>query len=468
MSKSIPPSFHSRLSALLGPDEACSLCTAILETEPVVSVRQNPMKYGDADFAAHFPDGEPVPWCECGRYLSRRPSFIADPLLHAGCYYVQEAASMFLAHAISALPEPPRRVLDLCAAPGGKSTLWRSLLPDGALLVANEPIRQRAQVLNENIAKWGHPDTVVTNAYPEAFAALGGFFDAIGADVPCSGEGMFRKDETAVAEWSEANVINCAERQWNIICDVWPALRRGGYLVYSTCTYNREENEDNVLRICHELGAEPVPLQVPKSWNIVGDTTGRNLPVYHFFPHRTRGEGLFLALLRKTADAPEMKMAKAKGRSKGANNRRVSEAPCGAATVASWLADADDFRILPTEDGRLIAVRSHVSDAVLKVRAVVPTLSAGILLAESKGAKFIPQHPLALSDQLSHTAFPRVEIDLPTALAYLRREAITLPPEVPRSYVVLTHGGHPLGFANNIGTRANNMYPQEWRIRKEL
>lgn len=282
------------------------------------------------------------------------------------------------------------------------------------------------------------------------------------------GEGMFRKDETAVAEWSEANVINCAERQWNIICDVWPALRRGGYLVYSTCTYNREENEDNVLRICHELGAEPVPLQVPKSWNIVGDTTGRNLPVYHFFPHRTRGEGLFLALLRKTADAPEMKMAKAKGRSKGANNRRVSEAPCGAATVASWLADADDFRILPTEDGRLIAVRSHVSDAVLKVRAVVPTLSAGILLAESKGAKFIPQHPLALSDQLSHTAFPRVEIDLPTALAYLRREAITLPPEVPRSYVVLTHGGHPLGFANNIGTRANNMYPQEWRIRKEL
>lgn len=173
--------------------------------------------------------------------------------------------------------------------------------------MANEPIRQRAQILAENLAKWGHPDTVVTSAYPAEFAGLGSFFDVIAADVPCSGEGMFRKDENARSEWSLQAVADCAERQWQIISDVWPALRQGGYLVYSTCTYNRAENEDNVYRICRELGAETVELPVPAEWRISGDTTGRNLHVYHFFPHRTQGEGLFLSLLRKTAEAPVLK-----------------------------------------------------------------------------------------------------------------------------------------------------------------
>lgn len=206
----------------------------------------------------------------------------------------------------------PHRLLDLCAAPGGKSTLWRSMMCDGDLLVANEPIRQRAQILAENLTKWGHPDVVCTSAYPEEFAPLGSFFDVIAADVPCSGEGMFRKDAVAIDEWSPQAVDSCAARQWQIIESVWPALRQGGYLVYSTCTYNRQEDEDNVVRICNELGAELVPIATQPEWGIAGDTTGRNLPVYHFFPHKAKGEGLFLALLRKTSEAPVAKEKKGK------------------------------------------------------------------------------------------------------------------------------------------------------------
>ena len=291
----LPDKFKLQVAQLLGQEEADGLCRALLE-EPTVSVRVNRAKAG---CPPQDVENERVPWCETGYYLSSRPSFTLDPLFHAGTYYVQEASSMFIEQAFKTMDFQPQRMLDLCAAPGGKSTLWRSLLPDGALLVANEPIRQRAMILLENLTKWGHPDVVVTNAYPEDFAPLRGFFDVVATDVPCSGEGMFRKEEKAVEDWSLEAVDHCAARQWQIVCDIWPTLREGGYLVYSTCTFNREENEDQVDRICQELGAEVVPVSVDASWGVCGDTTGRHLPVFHFFPNHARGEGLFLALLRK-------------------------------------------------------------------------------------------------------------------------------------------------------------------------
>ena len=461
MSQTLPAPFLTEMEQVLGAAEASQLAHAIAQTEPPTSIRLNPYKI-PASLPAEV-EGH-VPWCETGRYLKCRPLFTADPLLHAGAYYVQEASSMFVEQAYRVISKDfiPKRMLDLCAAPGGKSTLWRSLLPDGSLLVANEPIRQRAQVLAENLTKWGHPDVVCTSAYPEEFSRLTGFFDVVAADVPCSGEGMFRKDAGAVEEWSREAVISCAERQWGILHDIWPTLRQGGYLVYSTCTYNQEENEYMVERICRELGAELVPVEVLQEWNVASDTTGRGLPVAHFFPHRVKGEGLFLALLRKTAEAVGPRGGKKR---KGERGVRRQQQVQNGAKVAPWLSSNEDYRIVRPDAEHLLAVRECIADDVQQVCAAVRALTAGVLLAEEKGRKLIPQHALALSLALNPGAFPDVALDKEQALAYLRREVLSLEPDIPRGYVLATYEGHPLGFLNNLGSRANNMYPPEWRIR---
>lgn len=444
------------MNRLVGASETDALCAALAEVPPV-SIRLNPFKAGAV------PEGiaaEPVPWCAEGRYLATRPSFTLDPLFHAGTYYVQEAASMFVAQAFSRMDFTPQRVLDLCAAPGGKSTLWRSLLPDGAFLVANEPLHQRAMILAENMAKWGHPDVAVTNAYPADFAVLRGFFDVVAADVPCSGEGMFRKDEGAVAEWSPDAVVRCAERQWQIVEDVWPALREGGYLVYSTCTFNAAEDEDNVVRICNRLGAELVDIPTSPEWGVRGDTTGRNLAVNHFFPHHARGEGFFLALLRKTSETPSRPD---KRRAKDRKPLPVA----GGKTAASWLADDSRFKLYRPDAEHVAAIRATLADDADRLRAAVRTIWAGVLVAEDKGKKLVPTPELALSTALSQSAFPRVNLSREQAVAYLRREALVLDPAVPRGYVVACCEDHPLGFLNNLGNRANNLYPAEWRIRMQ-
>lgn len=465
----LPPAFLQEMTALLGAAETEALAQALTQTAPPVSIRLNPLKPCPTPPAEV--EGE-VPWCTTGRFLQERPKFTYDPLLHAGTYYVQEAASMIIAQAwraITAAGDSPRRVLDLCAAPGGKSTLWRSLMPEGTLLVANEPIRQRAQILAENLTKWGHPDTVVTSAYAESFGkGLGGFFDVIATDVPCSGEGMFRKDEGAVSEWSPEAVKACAARQWEIVNAVWPALHEGGWLVYSTCTYNRSENEDMVARICRELGAETITLDTDPAWGITGDLTGKGLSVCRFLPHRTQGEGLFMALLRKTSEAPVYKMS---GGRRGKGNGKTggkAKAAAGkeAAALGRWLnASEGNFRIIRPDESRFAAVRETLADEVAAVTAAAPTLAAGVALAEERGRKLIPQHALALSTVRDAGAFPMAELPLDQALAYLRHEAIVLPTDTPRGYVIVTYLGHALGFVNNLGTRANNLYPQAWRIR---
>ena len=454
--QALPQDFEAQMTAQLGADEAGRLFAALSAAAPV-SVRLNARK-GGAELAAA--GGEAVPWCGMGRYLAERPVFTLDPLFHAGAYYVQEAASMFVEQAFRVMDGVPQRVLDLCAAPGGKSTLWRSLLPDGTLLVANEPVRQRAMVLAENMAKWGHPDVFVTNAYPADFAPLTGFFDVVAADVPCSGEGMFRKDSGAVAEWSAAAVALCAERQRGIITDVWPALREGGYLVYSTCTFNRQEDEDNVAWICRELGAEAVEVACPAAWGVTGDVTGQGLPVAHFFPHKTRGEGFFLALLRKTVPC-DLAVKKKKKKTRG-----TPPPVPGAKTLAGWLRDSGSFKLLRTENARVSAARAALMADYEAVSAAARVIMAGVPLAEEKGRKLVPAAELALSLQLADGAFPKAELPLADALAYLRHEAVALPPSVPRGHVLCCFQGRPRGFANNLGSRANNLYPQEWRIRR--
>lgn len=457
----LPEAFCEEMSSLLGAPRAAQLFAA-LDSAPAVSIRENASKGYEAA-------GRQVPWCSTGHYLEERPQFTLDPLLHAGCYYVQEAASMFIEQACKALPVKPQRVLDLCAAPGGKSTLWRALLPDETLLVCNEPIHSRAMILAENLAKWGHPHIAVTNAYGRDFAALPGFFDVIAADVPCSGEGMFRKDDEARKEWTAESPARCSALQRDIIADVWPALRTGGFLVYSTCTFNRKEDEDNIIYICEALGAELVPVQTDSTWGIEGDTTGRGLDVCHFFPKNsaptpkdaetskgTEGEGFFLALLRKTGTSANGKPQKRKAKKKEIPPRGVKE-------PSNWITPSNEYKLIATEQDELYAVQRSTAEDILRIRNNVKTLRSGIRLAIAKGNKWIPQQELALSTALNKAAFPCIDLDLETALRYLRREAITI--EAPRGFVIVQYKGHPLGFVNNLGNRSNNLYPPEWRIR---
>ena len=381
------------------------------------------------------------------------------------------------------LPERAVAVLDLCAAPGGKSTHLRSLLPVGSLLVANEVMRNRVQVLAENLTKWGHPDVVVTNSDPAEFTSLEHLFDCILTDVPCSGEGMFRKDETAIGEWSPENVEICWQRQRRILTDIWPCLKPGGLLVYSTCTYNTKENEENVRWIRDELRAEVLPLDVPAEWGITGNLlAGEDFPVYRFLPHKTQGEGFFLAVLRKAGDeeeadgmrtaqmgrsnADKLASGKQKGK-KGNGGKAASSSAFGKeqlATVQGWLRGAEGYSLMP-EGQTLTAFATSWLPVLSALKQHVRVLQAGVTLAEAKGKDCVPAHALAMSSLLSREAFACGEVDYPTAIAYLRKEAVTLSGTAPRGFVLLTYRDFPLGFVKNVGNRANNLYPQEWRIR---
>ena len=418
-----------------------ALCEALAGTEPSVSVRWNRGK------VAACAGSDAVPWCPDACYLPERPPFTFDPLLHAGAYYVQDASSMFLAQAVRQYVTEPCVALDLCAAPGGKSTLLRALLPEGSLLVCNEPIPKRAQVLAENMTKWGHPATVVTQNYPADFASLRHTFDLVVADVPCSGEGMFRKDEEAVSEWSIANVGMCQERQRGILADVWPALKPGGLLVYSTCTFNRMENEDNVAWIASALGAEVLPISVSASWGIVG--------TYHFLPGEVRGEGQFMALLRKkntTASESQNYSKKSK------KLRQVK--PQTTASIREWL--GGDFEFVADTETCVALPRAHAS-LCADILGPLHILVQGVQVATLKGRDWQPSHALAMSQAYVRGTFPEAALDYDTALSYLRREAICV--DAPCGYVLVTFRGLPLGFVKNLGSRANNLYPSEWRIR---
>lgn len=445
------------MSELMG-GEAGRLFAA-LDREPVVSIRLNRLKLAAVSSFCELSPAARVPWATDGFYLSSRPAFTYDPLFHAGAYYVQEASSMFAGLALRSVADVPLRMLDLCAAPGGKSTLYRSLLPEGSLLVANEPMRQRVRVLAENLAKWGHPDVVVTNNFPADFAPLSGFFDVVAVDAPCSGEGMFRKDAQAVSEWSEANVEMCSRRQREIVGDVWPALRPGGYLLYSTCTYNTHENEENVAWIAETLGADVVRLSVDEDWGITGNllSPSGGVPVYRFLPHKTCGEGLFVALLRKHEGESGRSLRMRRGRRPEA--KAVVPAVC-----KEWLVDGRRFSW--ERNGAVVsAVREALAADVAALRDVLRVVCAGVTVAEEKGRAWIPQQELALSTVFNADAFPRAELDYGAALSYLRGEAVVLPREVPCGLVCLTYRNLPLGFAKNLGNRANNLYPDAWRIR---
>lgn len=373
------------------------------------------------------------------------------------------------------------RMLDLCAAPGGKSTLARAALPGGSLLVSNEIVRTRAQVLAENMIKWGHPDVVVTQNAPVDFTPLTHFFDVILADVPCSGEGMFRKDEASVGEWSMGNVDVCWQRQRSIVSDVWDCLKPGGLFIYSTCTYNTWEDEENIRWMVQQLGAEPLVVPVETEWGIKGDVTnnGSPLPVYRFLPSYTKGEGFFLAALRKpVGDASAQELAfgenlqevgieKERKRSKtlrGSKGKESKSVVLSHEMCRAWLSNADDY-VWSVSSDTVWAIPARWNSELDLLKKHLNILHAGVAVASLKGRDWVPHYALALSLCLQSSAFPLVEVDYETAIAYLRHEAVVLDSSVPRGYVLLAYKERPLGFVKNVGNRANNLYPAEWRIR---
>lgn len=467
----LPIDFENYTQQLLG-DELYSRLKSGLESDITpTSIRLNPFKAAELDVTEELQDAI-VPWCgSTGRYLKERPNFTFDPLLHAGVYYVQEAASMFVDLAVRTLIKQPVTMLDLCAAPGGKSTALRAALPEGSLLFSNEPMRPRAQILSENLQKFGHEDIIVTNNYPRDYRKSRLMFDAILADVPCSGEGMFRKDDGARQEWSLQNVDNCWHLQREIVSDIWNCLRPGGLLIYSTCTFNAHEDEENVEWIANELGAEFVELPIDDSWNITPAVVG-SAPVYRFMPGISRSEGLFLAVLRKpanedvelslsakdnTSKADRQKKQKKASAKKGAQQAKMPNIPIP-------LVDPARFTLRQIGD-TYIAVPSRWLDIFDAANSSLRIMHAGVGIGTMKGKDIIPDHSLALSRQLSKEVYPRVEVDYAEAISYLRKEAVVLPPDTPRGFVVLTYRGTPIGFEKNIGNRANNLYPQEWRIK---
>jgi len=418
---------------------------AALETVSPTSIRLN-------DKIDYPIEKERVSWCEQGCYLSERPLFTADPLLHGGAYYVQEASSMFLYQAIKQCFANTERVLDLCAAPGGKSTLLAQNLNSESLLISNEIIRQRAQILAENLTKWGNPNVVVTNNEAADFAQLQHYFDAIVIDAPCSGEGMFRKDPNAINEWSVDNVITCVSRQREILADVWDALKPGGILVYSTCTYNRAENEENVLWVCEELGAECIRLSIDSS-NIVVSDYG-----YRFYPHRVKGEGFFMSVMRKSEGNVRTKTFKS------STDKTIKKTD--PASLPVQLIDSQNY-LFYNIDSKIIAFSKNHINELLYIRSAFNCLMAGVELFEVKGKDLIPAHRLALLKNIDNSTCTSVEVDYETAINYLKREAISLP-DAPTGYLLVTYKSLALGWVKNIGNRCNNLYPQHWRIRMNL
>ncbi len=454
----LPQVFEERMQLLLG-DEFEAFLHALKQGEQPVSVRLNKAKQARIEG-----DVRSVGWSQgLGYYLPLRPTFTFDPLFHAGAYYVQEASSMFLAEVIAQYIDTPVRYLDMCAAPGGKSTLAHSVLPYGSLVVSNEVVRQRAFILSENIAKWGSPYSIVTNNTAEEWGRWKHYFDVIAADVPCSGEGMFRKDEVAINEWSPQAVALCADRQKEILDAVWSALRPGGLFIYSTCTYNIEENESMVDYMVKRYDAQPLPVQVDNSWAVSGALTGE-YPVYRFLPHKTCGEGLFMALLRKPGECDDKNILLQQScdkRKKQASKKKILPIP---KEVYGWIKNRENYDFVADE----ISVEAYPCEYSIDMQTIrksMNVLLAGISIATLKGKDLVPTQELLLSTAFGIDSFPMCEVELATALAYLRREAIVLPNHIERGYVALTYKNFPIGWVKNLGTRANNMYPQEWRIR---
>lgn len=449
----LPQAFQTQMRAQLGADFP-DFETALIGETPV-SIRVNPRKIAFDTSAL-----DRVPWCADGFYLPERPSFTLDPLFQAGAYYVQEASSMLLNEALKQTVNltRPLRVLDLCAAPGGKSTLLASAVHPDSLLICNEVIRSRVSVLRENVDKWGYPNVVVSHHDPQEMDKLAGFFDVVMVDAPCSGEGLFRKDPDAVREWSEANVQLCSARQKRILAAAAPLLDQGGVLIYSTCTYNDAENRDNVAYLL-ENGFQNRSLNLPPDWNIAERKTGDAVG-YQCYPHRVRGEGFFISVFQKTSFTSPVKLDARTFRSIRALRPRET------ASAAKWLRNPTDFSFWEKPNGDVMALPKALEKQFLFLDVALHNKGFGLEMGQFKGQDFIPAHTLALSTAIDPN-LPAIALSKENALRYFKKENLVLD-EPAKGWLLAQYNGLNLGWVKGVGNRVNNYLPKDWRIRMDI
>lgn len=425
-----------------------------LQTASPISIRINSNK-----IVSQFPFAQ-VNWCSQGYYLPQRPKFTLDPAFHAGAYYVQEASSMFLEQIVTPLATRPLKVLDLCAAPGGKSTQLISLLQRGSLLVANEVIQSRAHVLSENLIKWGKSNCIVTNNDPKDFGFLEGFFDIVVVDAPCSGEGMFRKDSQAINEWSEANVDLCSKRQTRILHDIWNSVAPGGTVIYSTCTFNQKENEDVVSAFLQQYDAKCEHIALKPEWNVV-ENKKNGAVCYRFFPHKVQGEGFCVSVITK-ADGKEFSPPRRTAQFNGIQIVEQKNRLHYSHLIT------DESIVYERQKGVMWSFAKNYRKFLLNMFAHCKIVHAGIPLVETIGHKLTPLPGLAFASSFNQTILPQYEVDLLTALRYFRKEALQLENLPSKGWIHLTYKGISIGFVKNIGNRANNPYPTAWAIKMNL
>ena len=419
------------------------------EVNPPVSLRLNANK----KFQHHY--NKKVPWSETGYYLDERPLFVFDPLFHAGAYYVQEASGMFIEYILNQLPEISEqiKVLDLCAAPGGKSTIIASCISAESLLLSNEIIKTRISGLKENVTKWGNTNVVVTNNDPADFKDLSEFFDVILVDAPCSGSGLFRKDNSAIQEWSEENVLHCQKRQKRILQDILPSLKVGGKLIYTTCSFSKEENEDIVQYLINEFGMLVEQINIPTEWNIISTELG-----HRFYPDKLKGEGFFACVLQKNKEiiqAGEIS-ASAYMPYTAANTEEVS-------AISNFINYPEKYSFFIFKDS-IFSIQKEFYSTLKKLASCLRVVQAGTEIGKLIRGELIPAHAFAMSN-LMHTTIPTIELDETTAIQYLRKENIVINSD-KTGWAICTYKNIPLGWIKILPNRVNNYYPVDWRVRK--
>lgn len=480
----LPEEFKQYAVEALGEERAAVLFSEIENGTELTSIRVNPFKGNQPVNGL-----EKVAWSSLGYYLAERPVFTLDPLFHAGGYYVQEASSMYMELVRDAIEadfvgrygdqELSGRgffardiaALDLCAAPGGKTTHLVSLLGKDSLLVSNEVIKSRAVVLADNVAKWGTDNVVVTNNDPADFGAFEGYFNLVVVDAPCSGEGLFRKDSQAVGEWSPDNVKLCAQRQQRILADIWPAVAPGGYLVYSTCTYNKLENDGNLRFLQETLGAvftSSFCTTTSESGVISTECGG-----LQFVPGLVKGEGQFVAVVHKPYSYFENQGAGSVH--SGKRKRGGKDGKKSAIQFDKGCSYLPDNYIKVLQGDLVKGYRDTLFERIRVVEERLRVVLSGIAVAEKKGKDYVPHADLALqgvvASMVAEGVLPAgisaVEVGREDALKFLAKEALVLP-GAPLGYVLLVYCGLPLGFVKNLGNRTNNLLPMARRIRMNI
>jgi len=444
-----PEGFKSRILTQKYIDSE-ALLEALTDPSPV-SIKLNPRKW-----TRKPEDSVPVQWAENGFYLESRPSYTLDPLFHAGCYYPQEASSMFIEQVIRQHADLTGqiKVLDLCGAPGGKSLHLSDLIGRNNLLVSNEVIKSRASVLAESLTKWGAANAIVTQSDPSAFGSLPGYFDIILVDAPCSGEGMFRT-EVARNEWSVSNTAHCSERQKRILSDIWPALKQNGILIYSTCTFNPGENEENIKWLTENKKSESLSLAV-SSFKGIREIDYNGIKGYGFYPDKIRGEGFFISVLRKT-EYQEVENFRSRKTTDLRPLRKETEG------IKKWTKIPGDRMLKWSND--IWGLPCNMDEYTM-LFSNLRIIKAGVRICTIKKDDFLPSHELVMSSELEQNSLPSEEAEYQDAIAFLRRDNLSLRFN-QKGWNILKYMGVNMGLINNIGSRLNNYYPIEWRIRMD-